>query len=301
MSEILITIEIMHAYIFPGQGTQFPGMGKKLYEKSKLAQEFFKRGNDILGFSITDVMFEGSIEDLKKTEITQPAIFLHSFILAKTLGNDFRPDMVAGHSLGELSALAAIGVLDFEPALKLIYKRASIMQKVCELENTGMAVVAGLYDVIVQNICSQVEGIVVPANYNTLKQVVISGDIKAVKEVCNKLRPGATAVVNLPVSGAFHSPFMKPTIQEFTLAINETKFKNPIYPIYQNVTARPSGDIKIIKKNLVNQLTHPVMWRHTILHMIEDGATEFTEIGPGNFLSGLVRRIDKNIKTNRIS
>ena len=218
----------MHAYIFPGQGTQFPGMGKELFEKSKLAQEYFKRGNDILGFSITDIMFEGSAEDLKKTKVTQPAIFLHSFILAKTLGNDFKPDMVAGHSLGEISALAAIGSLDFESALKLISKRASAMQKVCEAGNTGMAVVIGLYDVIVENVCNQIDGIVVPANYNTLKQVVISGDIKAVKEVCKKLRPGATAVVNLPVSGAFHSPFMKPVIEEFTLAIKGTKFKNPI-------------------------------------------------------------------------
>ncbi len=291
----------MHAYIFPGQGTQFPGMGKELFEKSKLAQEYFKKGNDILGFSITDIMFEGSAEDLKQTEVTQPAIFLHSFILTKTLGNDFKPDMVAGHSLGEITALAAIGVLDFESALKLISKRASAMQKVCEAGNTSMAVVVGLYDIIVENVCNQIEGVVVPANYNTLNQVVISGDIKAVKKVCEKLRPGATSIVNLPVSGAFHSPFMKPVIEEFTLAIKGTKFKNPIYPIYQNVTARPSGNIEIIKKNLINQLTHPVMWRHTILHMIEDGATEFIEIGPGNFLSGLVRKINKNIKTNGIS
>jgi [acyl-carrier-protein] S-malonyltransferase len=291
----------MHAYLFPGQGTQFPGMGKELFEKSKLAQEYFKRANDILGFSITDVMFEASAEDLKQTKFSQPAIFLHSFILAKTLGNDFKPNMVAGHSLGEISALAASGVLDFESALKLISKRSSAMQKVCEVENTGMAVVAGLYDVIVENVCNQIDGVVVPANYNTLKQVVISGDIKAVKEVCKKLRPGATAVVNLPVSGAFHSPFMKPVIEEFTLAIKGTKFKNSICPIYQNVTARPGRNIEIIKKNLINQLTHPVMWRHTILHMIEDGATEFTEIGPGNFLKGLVRKINKNVHTNGIS
>ena len=288
----------MHAYIFPGQGTQFPGMGKELFEQSKLAQEYFKRGNDILGFSISDIMFEGSAEDLKQTEITQPAIFLHSYILAKTLGNGFKPDMIAGHSLGEITALAAGGVLDFESALKLISKRASAMQKVCEVENTGMAIVAGLYDVIVENVCNQVQGVVVPANYNTLKQVVISGDIKAVKEVCEKLRPGATAVINLPVNGAFHSPFMKPVIEEFRLAIEGTKFKNPIYPIYQNVTARPSGNVDLIKKNLINQLTQPVMWRHTILHMIEDGANEFTEIGPGKFLTGLVRKIDKKIKTN---
>ncbi len=291
----------MHAYLFPGQGTQFPGMGKELFEKSKLAQEYFKRGNDILGYSITDVMFEGSAEDLKQTKFAQPAIFLHSFILAKTLGNDFNPDMVAGHSLGEISALAAIGSLDFESALKLISKRASLMQKVCEVENTGMAVVVGLYDVIVKDICNKVDGVVVPANYNALKQVVISGEMKALKEACEKLRPGALAVVNLPVSGAFHSPFMKPIIKEFRVAIEETKFKNPICPIYQNVKGRPSSNIELIKENLINQLTHPVMWRHTILHMIEDGATEFTEIGPGNFLRGLVRKINKNMNTNGFS
>ena len=291
----------MHAYLFPGQGTQFPGMGKELFEKSKLAQEYFKRGNDILGFSITDVMFEGSAEDLKQTKFSQPAIFLHSFILTKTLGNEFNPDMVAGHSLGEITALAATGSLDFESALKLISKRASAMQKVCEDKNTGMAVVVGLYDVIVRDVCKQIDGIVVPSNYNAPNQVVISGEMKALKEACEKLRPGAIAVLNLPVSGAFHSPFMKPIIEEFRLAIEETKFKNPIYPIYQNVTARPSGNIELIKRNLINQLTHPVMWRHTILHMIEDGATEFTEIGPGNFLKGLVRKINKNVNTYGIS
>lgn len=287
----------MHAYLFPGQGTQFPGMGKELFEKSKLAQEYFERGNDILGFSITDVMFEGSVEDLKQTKFSQPAIFLHSFILAKTLGNDFKPDMVAGHSLGEISALAAIGSLDFESALKLISNRALAMQKVCEVENTGMAVVVGLYDVIVKDICNRIEGVVVPANYNALRQVVISGEKKALKEACDKLRPGAKGVVNLPVSGAFHSPFMEPIVEEFSVAMEETEFKKPICPIYQNVTARPSDNIELIKKNLIDQLTHPVMWRHTILHMIEDGTTEFTEIGPGNFLRGLVRQINKNVKT----
>jgi len=291
----------MHAYLFPGQGTQFPGMGKALFDKSKLAQEYFKRGNDILGFSITDVMFEGSVEDLKQTKFSQPAIFLHSFILTKTLGNNFNPDFVAGHSLGEISALAAIGSLDFESALKLISRRASAMQKVCEVENTGMAVVIGLYDVIVKNICNQIDGVVVPANYNALQQVVISGEMKALKEACEKLRPAATRVVNLPVSGAFHSPFMKPIIEEFRLAIEETKFKNPICPIYQNVKGRPTSNIELIKENLINQLTHPVMWRHTILHMIEDGATEFTEIGPRNFLRGLVHQINKKMNTYGIS
>lgn len=291
----------MHAYLFPGQGTQFPGMGKELFEKSKLAQEYFKRGNDILGFSITDVMFEGSSEDLKQTKFSQPAIFLHSYILTKTLGNEFKPDMVAGHSLGEISALAAIGSLDFESALKLISKRASLMQKVCEVENTGMAVVVGLYDVIVKDICNQIDGVVVPANYNALHQVVISGEMKALKEACEKLRPAAIRVINLPVSGAFHSPFMEPIVEEFKLVIEKTKFKNPICPIYQNVKGRPTSNVELIKENLINQLTHPVMWRHTILHMIEDGATEFTEIGPGHFLRGLVRNIDKNVNTNGIS
>ena len=291
----------MHAYLFPGQGTQFPGMGKELFEKSKLAQEYFKRGNDILGYSITDVMFKGSAKDLKQTKFAQPAIFLHSYILTKTLGNDFNPDMVAGHSLGEISALAAIGSLDFESAVKLIAKRASAMQKVCEVENTGMAVVVGLYDVIVKDICKHVDGVVVPSNYNALHQVVISGEMKALKEACDKLRPGAKRVVNLPVSGAFHSPFMEPIVEEFRVAIEETEFKKPICPIYQNIAGRPTENIELIKKNLIDQLTHPVMWRHTILHMIEDGATEFTEIGPGNFLRGLVRQINKNMITHGIS
>ena len=291
----------MHAYVFPGQGTQFPGMGKELFEKSKLAQEYFKKANAVLGFSITDVMFEGSAEDLKQTKFAQPAIFLHSYILSKTLGNDFKPDMVAGHSLGEISALAAVGSLDFESALNLIKKRASAMQKVCDSENTGMAVVVGLYDVIVKDICKQIDGIVVPANYNALHQVVISGDKKALKEACDKLRPGAKGIVNLKVSGAFHSPFMEPIVEEFSAAIAETEFKKPFCPIYQNIKGRPTENIELIKQNLIDQLTHPVMWRHTILHMIEDGATEFTEIGPGHFLRGLVRQIDKNVKTNGIS
>jgi len=291
----------MRAYLFPGQGTQFPGMGKELFNKSKLAQEYFKRGNDILGFSITDVMFEGSADDLKQTKYSQLAIFLHSFILTKTLGNDFNPNMVAGHSLGEISALAAIGSLDFESALKLIFKRALAMQKVFEVKNTGMAVVVGLYDVIVKDICNQIDGVVVPANYNALHQVVISGEMKALNEACEKLRPAAARVVNLPVSGAFHSPFMEPIINDFRLVVEKTNFKNPICPIYQNIKGRPSSNIKLIKENLISQLTHPVMWRHTILHMIEDGATEFTEIGPGNFLRGLVRQIDKNMNIYGIS
>jgi [acyl-carrier-protein] S-malonyltransferase len=291
----------MHAYLFPGQGIQFPGMGKELYEKSKLAQEYFKKANAILKYSITDLMFDGSEIDLKQTKFAQPAIFLHSYILAKSLGNAFNPDMVAGHSLGEISALAAIESLDFESALTLISKRASLMQKVCEIENTGMAVVVGLYDVIVKDICNKVEGIVVPANYNALKQVVISGEIKALDEVCEKLRPGAVRVVALPVSGAFHSPFMEPIVEEYRKVIAKTVFKKPICPIYQNVNAQPTQDIELIKKNLVDQLTHPVLWRHTMLNMIKDGTTEFTEIGPGNFLRRLVRNINKDVRTNGIS
>ena len=291
----------MHAYLFPGQGTQFPGMGKELFEKSSLAKEYFRRANDILGYSITEMMFEGTVADLKQTKYSQPAIFLHSFILTQTLGNAFNPDMVAGHSLGEISALAAVGSLDFESALRLISRRAALMQRVCEVENTGMAVVVGLYDVIVKDICDQIDGIVVPANYNSLHQVVISGEKHALQQAIEKLSPGALRVVNLPVSGAFHSPFMEPIVAEFTLAIEETTFKKPICPVYQNIKGRPVEAVELIKKNLIDQLTHPVMWRHTILHMIEDGATDFTEIGPGNLLRGLVQQIDKNVTVHGIS
>jgi len=291
----------MHAYLFPGQGTQFPGMGRELFNKNKLARTYFKKANDILGFSITDVMFQGSAKDLKQTKFSQPAIFLHSYILAKTMGNDFKPDMVAGHSLGEISALAAVGALDFESALRLITRRAIAMQKACEVENTGMAVVVGLYDVIVSDICKQIDGIVVPANYNALHQVVISGEKKALKEACEKLRPGAQRVVNLPVSGAFHSPFMDSAVDEFGAAVAETDFQQPSCPVYQNIAGRSTINVACIKKNLIEQLTRPVMWRHTILHMIEDGALEFTEIGPGNFLRGLVRQIDKRVAACGVS
>lgn len=291
----------MHAYLFPGQGTQFPGMGKKLYDDSKLAQDYFNRANNILGFSITDIMFNGTAIDLKQTQYCQPAIFLHSYILSKTLGKAFKPSMVAGHSLGEISALAAIGALNFEDGLSLIAKRAAAMQKVCDDENTGMAVVVGLYDVIVKDICDQIDGVVVPANYNALHQVVISGEMEALKEASEKLKPGAARVLNLPVNGAFHSPLMKPIIEEITLAVESTKFNIPICPIYQNIKGRPTTDIELIKSNLIDQLTHPVMWRHTILHMIEDGATKFTEIGPGNFLSGLVHQIDSKVNVFRVS
>ena len=291
----------MHAYLFPGQGTQFPGMGKELYHTSNLAKELFEKANAILGYSITDVMFTGSTEDLKQTKYAQPAIFLHSYILAKSLGTAFKPDMVAGHSLGEITALACTGALDFELALQLISKRAEAMQKACDIENTGMAIVVGLFDVIVTDICDSIDGVVVPANYNALHQVVISGEKKALKEACTKLTPGAKTVVNLPVSGAFHSPFMKPVVKEFKKAVAETPFKKPLCPIYQNIAGRPTQEVSILKENLINQLTAPVMWRQGILHMIEDGATKFTEIGPGNFLKGLVSQIDKNVTIAGIS
>ncbi|MFZ9004819.1 MAG: ACP S-malonyltransferase [Robiginitalea sp.] len=281
----------MHAYLFPGQGTQFPGMGKELFDTSELAQEYFKRSDEILGFSITDVMFEGSAKELRQTRYSQPAIFLHSYILSKILGDDFNPDMVAGHSMGEISALAAVGSLDFESALNLISRRATLMQKVCDAENTGMAVVVGLYDVIVRDVCRQVDGVVVPANYNSLHQVVISGDINALQRAIEKLSPAASRVVKLPVNGAFHSPYMEPIVEEYKMAIEETSFKKPFCPVYQNVTGRPTEDVDLIKKNLIDQLTHPVMWRHTILHMLEDGATDFKEIGPGKLLTGLVKQI----------
>ena len=290
----------MRAYLFPGQGTQFPGMGKELNEKFKLAQELFSRANEILGYSISDIMFHGSAEDLKETKYSQPAIFLYSYIQVKMLGKEFNPDMVAGHSLGEITALAVSECLDFESALNLIAKRASAMQKVCENENTGMAVVVGLYDVIVQDICKKIDGIVVPANYNALNQVVISGEKKALKAACDKLRPGAKGVINLSVSGAFHYPFMEPIVDEFRVAIEDTVFKKPICPVYQNVTARPSFEIEKIKQNLIDQLTHPVMWRHTILHMIEDGANEFIEIGPGNFLRRLVKQINSSVRIGAV-
>ena len=292
---------MLSAYLFPGQGTQFKGMGKDLYHESEFAKNYFHQANEILGYNLTDIMFEGSEATLKMTKYAQPAIFLHSYILVQLLGEKFKPDMVAGHSLGEITALTAIGALDFESALQLIDKRATAMQKICEEGNTGMAVIIGLYDVIVKDTCAQVDGIVVPSNYNALYQVVISGEEKALTEACEKLRPGAQAIVNLPVSGAFHSPFMEPIVDEFRSIIEKTPFKEPICPIYQNVAGRDTTDVKQIKTNLIDQLTNPVMWRHTILHMIEDGATDFTEIGPGNFLRGLVRQIDKTVRTVGVS
>ena len=292
----------MHAYIFPGQGAQFTGMGLDLFEKSSLAQDYFNKANSILGFSITDTMFEGSAEDLKQTKVTQPAIFLHSVILTKTLGDDFKPDMVAGHSLGEFSALVANGVLDFESALKLVSQRALAMQKACEIQESTMAAVLNLEDEIVEQVCADTAGIVVPANYNCPGQLVISGEIEAINKACETLlEKGARRALVLPVGGAFHSPLMEPAREELAAAIENTVFKTPICPVYQNVTASAVNNAADIKKNLIAQLTAPVRWTQTIQQMIADGATEFTEIGPGKVLQGLMRKIDRNVAANGMS
>lgn len=296
---IIYNPKFMHAYIFPGQGAQFSGMGLELYEKSPRAQELFENANTILGFSITDIMFEGSDEALKQTKVTQPAIFLHSVILAKTLGNTFNPDMVAGHSLGEFSALVANGTLSFEDGLQLVSKRAMAMQKACELQPSTMAAVLGLEDALVEKICNETGGIVVAANYNCPGQLVISGEVTAVNSACEKMTAaGARRALVLPVGGAFHSPLMEPAREELAAAIENTKFNKPLCPIYQNVTAAAVTDAHVIKKNLIAQLTAPVRWTQSVQQMIADGATEFTEVGPGNVLQGLVRKIDRNVATN---
>ncbi len=292
----------MHAYIFPGQGAQFSGMGLDLFEKSQLAKDLFSQANDILGFSITDVMFKGSVDDLKQTKVTQPAIFLHSVILAKTLGDAFKPEMVAGHSLGEFSALVANGVLNFESALQLVSQRASAMQKACDLEPSTMAAVLGLEDQIVEEICMQTQGIVVAANYNCPGQLVISGEIKAIDHACELLKEvGARRALVLPVGGAFHSPLMEPAREELASAIENTTFNEPACPIYQNATAKAADSAADIKNNLIAQLTAPVRWTQTIKQMIADGGAEFTEIGPGKVLQGLMRKIDRSVSTNGVS
>ncbi|WP_250435054.1 ACP S-malonyltransferase [Hanstruepera flava] len=288
----------MNAYIFPGQGAQFTGMGLDLYENSPLAQELFEKANEILEFSITDTMFEGSAEDLKETKVTQPAIFLHSVILAKTLGDSFKPDMVAGHSLGEFSALVANGTLNFEDGLKLVSQRAIAMQKACELQPSTMAAVLGLDDDIVEKICATTEGTVVAANYNCPGQLVISGEIEAINKACESLKAeGARRALVLPVGGAFHSPLMEPAREELAAAIESTTFSKPNCPIYQNVTANAVNDESAIKANLISQLTAPVKWTQSVQQMIADGATLFTEVGPGNVLQGLVRKINREAQT----
>ena len=288
----------MKAYIFPGQGAQFTGMGLDLYENSESAQQLFEDANNILGFHITDIMFEGTPEQLKETKVTQPAIFLHSVILAKTLGESFRPEMVAGHSLGEFSALVANGTLSFEDGLKLVSQRALAMQKACELQPSTMAAVLGLENDVVENICNETEGIVVAANYNCPGQLVISGEIEAINNACEALKAaGARRALVLPVGGAFHSPLMEPAREELAAAIENTTFNTPNCPIYQNVTANAVSNENEIKKNLIAQLTAPVKWTQSVQQMITDGATSFTEVGPGKVLQGLVKKIDRSAET----
>lgn len=288
----------MKAYVFPGQGAQFTGMGKDLYENSALAKELFEKANEILGFRITDIMFEGTAEELKETKVTQPAVFLHSVILAKTLGEDFKPEMVAGHSLGEFSALVANGTLSFEDGLKLVSQRALAMQKACEITPSTMAAVLGLADNVVEEVCASIDGIVVAANYNCPGQLVISGETSAVEKACEAMKAaGAKRALILPVGGAFHSPMMEPAREELAAAIEATTFSAPICPVYQNVTANAVSDANEIKKNLIIQLTAPVKWTQSVQQMIADGATLFTEVGPGKVLAGLINKIDKEAVT----
>lgn len=284
----------MKAFVFPGQGAQFPGMGKDLYEKSPLAKELFEKANEILGFRITDIMFEGTEEDLKQTNVTQPAIFLHSVLLAKTLEN-FTPEMVAGHSLGEFSALVANGALSFEDGLRLVSKRAQAMQKACQAEPSTMAAIVGIDDEIVEEVCASIDEVVVPANYNCPGQLVISGSIAGIDKACAELTArGAKRALKLVVGGAFHSPLMEPAREELAAAIEATPFSQPVCPIYQNVNALPTSDPAVIKQNLIAQLTAPVKWTQTAKNMIADGATLFTEIGPGKVLQGLIKKVDRN-------
>ena len=284
------------AYVFPGQGAQFVGMGKELYETLPLAKEMFEKANEILGFRITDLMFEGTDEDLRQTKVTQPAIFLHSVILAKTMGSDFIPDMTAGHSLGEFSALVATGALSFEDGLKLVYKRALAMQKACEKNPSTMAAILDLPDDKVEEICAGIDEMVVPANYNCPGQIVISGSMKGIEIACEKMKgAGAKRALPLKVGGAFHSPLMDSAKIELSEAIAATSFSRPSCPVYQNVSTVGETDPEVIKANLVAQLTAPVKWTQSIQNMIADGATDFVELGPGNVLQGLVSKIDKNV------
>lgn len=289
----------MKAYIFPGQGAQFVGMGKDLYNESAQAKQMFEQANEILGFRITDLMFEGTDEDLKQTKVTQPAIFIHSVILATTLGEEFKPDMVAGHSLGEFSALVAAKALSFEDGLKLVYKRALAMQKACEMNPSTMAAVLGLPDEKVEEICQSIDAIVVPANYNCPGQVVISGTKEGIDEACEKMKDaGAKRALLLQVGGAFHSPLMEPAKVELSEAIEATNFSKPICPVYQNVSTVGETDHEKIKANLIAQLTSPVKWTQSVENMIADGATEFMELGPGKVLQGLVSKINKEVATS---
>lgn len=288
----------MKAYVFPGQGAQFIGMGKDLYDKSPVAKEMFERASAILGFRITDLMFAGTNEDLKQTKVTQPAIFLHSTILAAVLGNSFKPDMVAGHSLGEFSALVANKTLSFEDGLVLVSKRAMAMQKACEKTPSTMAAILGLDDKIVEEVCASIKEIVVPANYNSPGQIVISGSNEGIDKAIEMLKEkGAKRVLKLAVGGAFHSPVMEPARLELEEAIRSTTFNKPVCPVYQNVNAKPSIEPEVIKSNLVLQLTSPVRWTQSVLNMISDGATSFFEVGPGSVLQGLIKKINKEAVT----
>jgi [acyl-carrier-protein] S-malonyltransferase len=291
----------MNAYVFPGQGAQFVGMGKDLYEQSPEAKSLFEKANEILGFNITDIMFSGTEEELKQTRVTQPAIFLHSVLLAKTMGSSFQPDMVAGHSLGEFSALVAANALSFEDGLRLVSKRAMAMQKACEVEPSTMAAILGVEDVVVEQVCSEITEVVVPANYNCPGQLVISGSIEGVDKACARLTElGAKRALKLNVSGAFHSPLMEPAHTELAEAINSTEFQKPVCPVYQNVNALPFSDPVHIKANLIAQLTAPVRWAQTVSNMLADGADSFTEVGPGSALQGMIKKIDRAVTTSGI-
>lgn len=284
----------MKAYVFPGQGSQFIGMGKDLYETGGLAKDRFDQANEILGFNITDIMFNGEVEDLKQTKVTQPAIFLHSVILAEMMGTEFKPDMVAGHSLGEFSALVSVHSLNFADGLKLVSQRAMAMQKACEAEPSTMAAILGLEDQVVEDICASVDGVVVPANYNCPGQLVISGSLPAVEAACAALtEAGARRALMLPVGGAFHSPLMEPAKQELERAIRDTHFESPICPVYQNVSAKGELSAEAIQQNLITQLTAPVRWTQTMQHMLKDGASELIEVGPGKVLQGLFKKVDR--------
>lgn len=290
----------MKAYLFPGQGAQFSGMGKDLYEASPMAKDLFNQANDVVGFNITKIMFEGTADELKETKVTQPAIFLHATILAEVMGDAFQPDMVAGHSLGEISALVANRTIAFSDGLLLVSKRAQAMQKACEAQPSTMAAVLGLDDDIVESICTATPGIVVPANYNCPGQLVISGEVDAVGKACEAMKEaGARRALILPVGGAFHSPLMEPAREELAAAIEDTQFTEPACPIYQNVTTIAVTDPSEIKKNLVSQLTAPVKWAQSMQNMIIDGATKFIEVGPGNVLQGLIRKIDRSVETEK--
>jgi len=292
----------MKAYVFPGQGAQFPGMGKDMYEKSAVARELFDRADSILGFSITEIMFSGTDEDLKQTKVTQPAIFLHSTILAAVNGPEFKPDMVAGHSLGEFAALVANRTLEFEDALVLVSRRAAAMQKACEKNPSTMAAVIGADDKTVEDVCARIDDLVVPANYNSPGQIVISGTNEGIDKAIEALKSrNVKRTIKLAVGGAFHSPLMEPARAELADAIKSTRFNEPICPVYQNVTAKPSSNPEIIQSNLVAQLTAPVLWTQTVLNMIADGADSFTEVGPGSVLRGLIQKINNTVVTRGIA